>query len=397
MKMTGGRPEQRPALWTRDFWLISLATFFIFTSFQMLMPTLPKYLQFLGAREGIVGLVAGLFSVSALLIRPFIGHELDRRGRRGIYLYGLGFFVLAVLAYRWAPGVWTVFAIRLFHGVAWGMVTTAAGTIVSDIVPPSRRGEGMGYYGMFANLAMAVAPASGLYVLYHYNYPPVFYGSAVLAAVALLLATRLRHNEPRQDPPSPAAPLYEPRALYPALIALLVTFNYGSVVTFLQLYAEQRGITNIGPFFTVYAVTLMSTRPFAGRLYDRLGPHSVIVPGLALIAVALLFLSQAQSLPVFLVAGILYGLGFGAAHPALQALTVTGVPPSRRGAANATFFSAFDLGIAAGALLLGLVAQVSGYPTMYLTAAGVVLLALATYWLLPRAFPQAAAPHREQA
>lgn len=371
-------------LWTRDFWLISLATFFLFTSFQMVMPTLPKYVQFLGAKESVVGLVTGVFTVSAVLVRPFVGRELDRRGRRGIYIQGLGLFLIAVLAYRWAPTAAIVLFVRFLHGIGWGTTTTAAGTIVTDLLPPSRRGEGMGYYGMFPNLAMAVAPATGLYLLARYDYPLVFYSSALLAALAFLLAMQLRRDDPPAGQDLPAPALFEPRALYPSFVTLLMALSYGCVVTFLPIYAEHRGIANIGPFFTVYAVTLMATRPLAGRVYDRYGPHTALVPGLVLLTLALIFLSRAQSLAAFLLAGVFYGLGFGSAQPALQALTVAGVPPSRRGAANATFFSAFDLGIGTGAVLLGLVAQIIGYPGMFLAAAGGVVLALGAYLLFPR-------------
>lgn len=373
------RQDGEARLWTKDFVLISLATFFIFMSFQMTMPTLPKYVQFLGAKESIVGLVTGVFTVSAVLIRPFVGRELDRRGRRGLYLQGLGLFIFSVLAYRWAPTAVVVLAIRFIHGLGWGAVTTAAGTIVTDLLPPARRGEGMGYYGMFSNLAMAVAPATGLFLLGRYNYPPVFFVAAAFAALAFLLATRLKRDEPLKGENLPAPALFEPRTLQPALVTFLIALSYGCLVTFLPLYAEHQGISNIGPFFTVYAVTLLVIRPLAGRLYDRYGPPTALVPGLALLIFALVLLSRAQTWAAFLLAGTFYGLGFGSAQPALQALTVADVPPSRRGAANATFFSAFDLGIGLGAIALGMVAQSIGYPGMFLAAAGGVILALAAY------------------
>ncbi|MGB9921024.1 MAG: MFS transporter [Moorellales bacterium] len=387
MNLGAGDSLASERLWTRDFWLISLATFFVFFSFQMLMPTLPAYVQTLGAPEGIIGLVTGLFAASALMVRPFIGRELDRRGRTGIYRLGLVVFALAVLTYRWADTPSLVLAVRLVHGFAWGLVTTAAGTIVSDLVPPARRGEGMGYYGMFMNMAMAIAPAAGLYVIYHYRYPPLFYASTALALTALLLASRLRQGRPPEPNEANAnenlarglSALFEPRALYPALLTLLLSFGHASIGTFLQIYAQSRGVANVGPFFTVQALSVMGMRPISGRLFDRRGPNPVVIPGLCLVVASLVVLSRSASLGWFLLAGALYGVGTGAALPAFQALAVAGLPPERRGAANATYFSALDLGVGSGGMSLGLVAQWCGFSAMYLAAAGMVLLGLVIY------------------
>jgi len=138
-------------------------------------------------------------------------------------------------------------------------------------------------------------------------------------------------------------------------------------------------VANIGVFFTVYAVTLALTRPVSGMLLDRKGYDVVVYPGMLAIAAVMLLLSQAESLGMFLLAGVFYGLGFGSVQPSMQALTVRNVPFHRRGAANGTFFSAFDLGIAVGALLWGAVSQAVGYAQMYLRTTLPVLTALVLY------------------
>ncbi|MBC7325845.1 MAG: MFS transporter, partial [Moorella sp. (in: Bacteria)] len=144
--------------------------------------------------------------------------------------------------------------------------------------------------------------------------------------------------------------------------------TYGGVVTFLTLYAAECGIANIGLFFTFYAAALMLIRPLAGMVADRRGPGPVLVPGLLAATLAILLLALARNLPVFLVAAVLYGLGFGAAQPTLQAMAVADVAPNRRGAANGTFFSAFDLGIGLGSTLLGAIARGTGFAGMYAVA-----------------------------
>ncbi len=367
-------------LWTRDFILLSLANLFVFTGFQMLMPTLPKYVAALGGNSLVVGLTIGIFTISAVLVRPWLGREMDRRGRRGIYLLGLLIFVLAVLAYSLATSILILLFLRLIHGAGWGGSTTAGGTMVTDVLPPQRRAEGMGYYGLFSNLAMAIAPALGLVLLEQAGFKILFLTSAALALAAALVVSRVK-VPPVASQGGPPPALFEPRAWHPSLIAFFMTISYGGVVTFLTLYAAERNITNIGLFFTFYAVALMLIRPFAGMVADRRGPALVVVPGLLATALATLLLSLAGNFHVFLIAGVLYGLGFGSVQPTLQAMAVAGVAPNRRGAANGTFFSAFDLGIGLGSTLLGAVAQFTGFAGMYAAASLFSLVGLIVFLL----------------
>ena len=371
-------------LWTRDFILLCLVNLTLFISFQMLLPTLPVYVKELGGTETAVGLIIGIFTISAVLVRPYIGRLLDTYGRRGILLVGLVVFIISTAAYHWAAAVAVVLAIRFLHGFGWGACTTAAGTAAADVIPKSRLGEGMGYFGLAATLSMTVAPAAGLYLINEYDFPALFGASVALSGLSLLLAGAVKYKKiPREAGSVPGA-LFEPAAFRPSMVIFLSTTAYGAVVTFIALYAEQQGIpiSRIGIFFTVFAVTLTLTRPVAGMLVDRRGYDVVVVPGLLFITATMLVLSQATSLWLFLAAAVLFGLGFGTVHPSMQALAVQFVPPQRRGAANGTFFSAFDLGIGAGAIVWGAVSQVLGYSTMYLLGAIPGLLALAAYLIM---------------
>ena len=154
----------------------------------------------------------------------------------------------------------------------------------------------------------------------------------------------------------------------PGLTVLFVTMTYGAIVSFIALYAGQRGIENVGPFFTVYAAALFFSRPYFGRLTDHKGYAVAVIPGILGICVAMAGLYLAQTLLVFCMAGFVYGLGFGAVQSALMAKAVRDVPPARRGAANGTFFMGFDIGIGAGAILWGAIAEITGYQTIYLLA-----------------------------
>lgn len=378
--MTAPPAKQASKLWTRDFLLITLANLFIFLGFQMLMPVLPVYAKVLGGSEAAAGLVVGIFTVSAVLIRPFAGRALDMYGRRSIYLLGLLIFLGSVVAYIFVPTVAALLLFRLIHGCAWGAASTGANTIASDIIPKDRLGEGIGYFGLTSTLAMAVAPALGLAIVARAGYAAMFIASAaaVVLAAALAFGLSLHQTPPRAVPGA----LWEQAAVRPAMVMFCVTMTYGAVVAFIALYATHLGIGNIGPFFTVYAAALMLSRPLFGRLADRRGFDVAILPGLACVAATMLTLAAARTLPLFLTAGFIYGIGFGAVQPSLQAMALRYTAATRRGAANATFYTGFDLGIGAGSMLWGAVAQQVGYSAMYLAATIPAAAALAAYLLL---------------
>lgn len=367
-------------LWTRDFILVCLANLTIFLGFQMLLPTLPLYVEHLGGDAAMAGLVIGVFTVSAVLIRPFAGLALDVYGRKAVYLAGLMIFLLSSLAYSWAPTVAVLLGIRFIHGFGWGGASTAGGTIASDMIPKQRLGEGMGYYGLAATLSMAVAPAAGLYVIGSFGFTTLFVISAAFGLTTFFLGSVIRYEKIAGAGQRGA--LFERSAMRPSLVMFFVTSTYGAVVSFIALYGAQKGIANIGIFFTVYAVFLTAIRPAAGILMDRRGFNVVIIPGIVCIAAAMLVLSQAQALWMFLLAGVIYGLGFGTVQPGMQALAVHNVPPNRRGAANATFYSSFDLGIGIGATLWGFVSKLTDYSQMYLFAVIPALIALVIYVIL---------------
>lgn len=382
--------SEKTSLWTKDFMKISAATFLIFCGFQILMPTLPKFAASLGADKTLIGLINGVFTISSLTVRPYIGRECDLRGRKGIYLMGLIVFFLAVFGYIWASTLTILLLLRIIHGIGWAATTTAAGTMVADIIPPSRRGEGMGYYGMFSTLAMALAPALGLAILVKYDFSILFIISLLLTTGALLAGQAIKTPPPaitdtcREKSLRPS--FFDRRALKVSVLMFFLTLTYGGIVTFLPLYAEERGILNIGPFFTIYALSLMVTRPLAGKLYDKRGPTLIVIPGLIMVALSTSLLSQSTTFLNFLICGVLYGLGFGSLQPTFLAMAIRGIEPQRRGSVNALVFSAFDLGLGTGSLALGAVASFFSYSTMYLVSTLAPFLGLLVYLLWPHEY-----------
>lgn len=373
-------------LLTGSFVLACLSSFGAFGSFYLLLATLPLYVDHVGGSESEVGLLVGIFSVTALILRLFVGRAADRTGKKRLMVAGALVMTGSSALYLLADGIPSLFALRILHGAGWAVFGTTVNALVADLAPARRRGEAMGVFGMFGNLAMAVGPAVGVALLGSSatgttSFVALFWTAVAVAAGALAASLALR--EPARKHPvlrgGGLAAMIEPRSLFPATVQMILALTYGALVSFLPLYAAQRGIGNPGLFFTVYAVTLVAARTFTGRLSDRFGRRAVVAPGLALAALAMLVLAFADGLPWFLAAAVIYGLAFAAAQPTLMAMVVDRARPERRGAAMGTFSTAMDLGIGGGALLWGLVAQAAGYPAVYLGATAVAVLALVVF------------------
>ncbi len=368
---------EKEKLFSRNFVLTSLSTFTLFTSFYFLLITLPIYIEKIGGTESEIGLILGVFTISAVLLRPFIGKEVDRRGRKIILVSGIIIFLISMLLYDYTKNVTSLLLLRVLHGIGWGAATTAATTLIADIAPPKRRGEAMGVFGMASNVAMAIGPALSMILLQKYDFPILFSISAGISLLSLLLVLPISETMVVH----PRTPLFSREALFPSALMFIISLTYGSIVSFLSLFAQKQGISNPGIFFTVFAVTLILVRALAGKLSDIKGRKFVIIPGMVLIAAGLGVLSTASALDSFLVAALLYGIGFGLVHPSLMALLVDMVGDEGRGAAMGTFTAAFDLGIGTGSILLGLVLQYFDFQVMYalsglIALSGAVLLIL---------------------
>ena len=375
---TQGKPEK---IWTKDFIFICLANFFVFLGFQMTLPTLPLFVEELGGNDQLIGIVVGIFTFSALLLRPYAGHALETKGRRYVYLIGLAIFVLSVGSFGFAASLTLLLVIRIIQGIGWGFSTTASGTIATDIIPAKRRGEGMGYYGLSGNIALAFGPTLGLAFVGVLSFQQLFLICGALGLTALLLAGNINYKKVEEQPVTEKRKwdVYEKSALQPSLLLFFITVTFGGIASFLPIYAAQSNVTGIEWYFLLYAVALLVSRTFAGRLYDQKGHRAVFIPGALLIIAAMGLLAWLPNSLILYAAAVLYGLGFGTVQPALQAWSVKEAPANRRGMANATFFSFFDLGVGIGAITFGQVAHWLGYSSIYVVSAISVFISLLLY------------------
>ncbi|OLS34252.1 MFS transporter [Bacillus sp. MRMR6] len=372
-------------IWTRDFILIVIANFFIFLGFQMTLPTIPLFVEELGGNDQLIGYVVGIFTFSALLLRPYAGHSLETRGRGFVYILGLAIFVIAVGSFGFLTSIVFLFLMRVIQGVGWGFSTTASGTIATDLIPAKRRGEGMGYFGLAGNVAMALGPSLGLVLAGIISFETLFLICAGLGLAALLLSSFIHYKKVERKQEQKAAfklDLYEKSALKPSMLLFFLTVTFGGIATFLPLYTLQKGIPGIQMYFLLFALATMASRAFAGQLYDKRGHQAVFIPGSVLIFSAMILLAWLPNSFILYIAAFLYGLGFGTVQPGLQAWAIEKSPINRRGMANATFFSFFDLGVGIGAIGFGQIAHLFGYSTIYFISAISVFLSMVFYFFI---------------
>jgi len=378
---------------TRPFLVLWCATLLFYLGFQLLLPITPLYATALGAREAEVGLIMGSFALAAMVLRPLAGDLADRIGRRPLVLLGTAIFMLAPVGYALVGTVPALLVVRLFHGTGMGFGPTAATVIATDLTPAARRGAAMGIYGLASAVALAVGPYAGGELVHRFGFVSTFLAAIAIEALALGLAWTLPETRPATVVPRAAAATpdvvmaaapvalarfwrrwFSTAAVYPSALVLALYVSYGGLAALLPLFAERRQLGNPGLFYTVYALSSLAVRSPAGRLSDRLGRRAVVAPALAISATSLAVLALAASQRAFLGAAALYGVGFGAAQPALLAMTADRAAPEERGRAMGTLYTAWELGISGGSMLLGLCATTLGYAATWGTAAAIAAL-----------------------
>ncbi|HTX70073.1 MAG TPA: MFS transporter [Thermoleophilia bacterium] len=370
----------RDRIFSRDFSLAIVANLFSFCSMYLLLATLPLYVVAIGGSVSDAGIVLACFTLTAVIVRPWIGRLSDRRAKKAIMIAGAVITAASSLLYEPAHAVPLLMAVRVLHGVGWAAFGTAASALAADLAPPSRRGEAMGYFGVGMNVAMAIGPALGVFLVGRTGYGALFLTAMVLSAAAALATVGIA--DPGHKPHGSAIrrgwrSFILPSALFPSAVLFTNALTYASVVALLPLFAEEAKLGNPGLFFTVFSVVVLVLRGPLGRLSDRRGRVVVVAPGLLFTFVALLVLSRAESTAALLVAAVLYAIGVGAAQPTLMAMTVDRAGPEERGAAMGTFTTAMDLGIGLGSIVWGMMAQAFGFQAMYVAASLMGLVGVA--------------------
>lgn len=376
-------------IWTKNFINISVSNFFIFTVFYGLLTLMPIYvLDLPGGTLGQAGLVTTIFLLSVILVRPFSGIIIEKLGKKRMLVTSMLAFALSTFLYTLTEDITVLLILRFIHGISFSIATTVTLSIAAVIVPPERRGAGLGYFGMSMNLAMVVGPFLALtlqpFISYH-NIFNIFGGFMVIGWLcSLLVKNTIEVIPPRVKKKLTWSDLFERKSLAISTVGLFISFSYASIMSFISIYAQSLGLIETASyFFLVFAVAMLISRPFTGRLFDEKGPNVVIIPAILIFAIGLFVLSVTTSASMLLVAGGLIGVGYGTLLPCFQTLAIQASPKHRSAYATATFFTLYDTGIAAGSFILGIAAFYLGNAHMYLALSGFVVLIVFYYkWIM---------------
>ena len=363
--------SSRQPIWTKSFLNISISNLFIFIVFYALLTLLPIYVtEEMGGSESQAGLIITIFLLSAIIVRPFSGRLIDRFGKKKMLVTSAALFAAASFLYPLVDNYVALLLLRFFHGVWFSIVTTAAGGIAADTIPRERRGEGLGYFAMSMNLAVVTGPFIALTLLQYVSYTAIFLVLSSIMTIGVLCTIGVKTIENSSPAPRHSLTfhdLFEKKSFPIAIVGLFVAFSYASVISFISLYAKSIGLLEAaGFFFAVFAVAMLVSRPFTGRMFDVRGPNTVILPAFVLFALGLVTLSLTTESWMLLFAGGLIGLGYGSIVPSFQTLAIQAAPESRSAHATATFFTFFDTGIASGSFILGIVVTTIGYANLYM-------------------------------
>ena len=391
-------------LFTPSFICILAANFLLYFGFWLLVPVLPFYLrENYGCPEAMLGAVLCCYTVSGLCVRPFSGFLMDKFPRKPIYIFCYAVCVLMLAGYMVAATLLWFVALRALHGVAFGSVSVGGNTLCVDIMPSSRRGEGLGYYGLTNNTAMALGPMAGLFMHDHVGYMAIFATGMSVSVVGLVCALSVKARVPEsirlrksgeasgQGAPQCRKTLSLDRFLLlkgiPVSISLfLLSIPYGSTTNFVAMYArEMRLDAPSGFFFTLMAVGMGASRIVAGKKVDRGYITQCIHVGYYPVILAFLLLGLCRfavpfgmglATAVFYLVPLLLGTGFGVMFPAMNSLYINLAPNNQRATATSTYLTAWDVGIGIGIFTSGTIAQYFTFYMVYLVGSLLCVVSL---------------------
>jgi len=362
-----------PPLFTARFFTMCGFTFTVFLSLFQLLPTAPFRILDLGGSKAVAGLFLGVLTYASALSAPITGALADRIGKRRMLLVTSVAICGFSLAYAASRSYWVPLVLVFFHGLFWSGLLSASSAYMTEVIPESRRAEGIGYWGMATMLATAISPGVGLW-MYARGWVWLCLGTALMN---LVMATIAWHLPPDTTVAARlsrdrliGSGLVEWRVVAVAIALFLCSFGYGGIMSFVAVRCDELGIAPRSIFFTAFALTVLVTRVYSGRLADQVGHRRFLLPCLALVTAGLALTAAAQTRTELVVAAAVFGLGFGNQYPAFVGHVMRFVDPGRRGAAFGGILAAFDTGVGTGSIGVGALAERLGFAPAFGIAAG---------------------------
>ena len=349
-------------LWTKEFILSAFINFLVAMNFYLLMIVISEYaMNKFGSTPGEAGFAASIFVIGALVARVFVGKWIMRFGYKKILWVGVIAGLAMTIVYFGANNVIILLVVRFFHGMTFGITTTAT----------------------------AIGPFLGMFLSKNGSYISIFTACAIALLISLimlpLLSLRNKESKEEQKKETPGFSLssfVEPKAIPISIVCLLAYMCYSSIVSFLNVYAKEINLVDAASFFfIVYAIVVLISRPMIGRMFDSKGENAIMYPAILIFGIGMLLFSQSFYGSALLFSATLIGLGFGAIVSSTQTIAIKVTPPERVGLANSTYYMFSDIGMGIGPMVVGFVIPYLGYRGMYAFVGIIALVCIGLYYL----------------
>lgn len=374
-------------IWTLPFISVFIANMLMFLGQQMMNTLVSKYADYLGAAPSMVGFVASAFAYTALVFKIFAAPAIDTYNRKFVLASTLMVMAVSFFGYGTSESVGSLLFFRLLQGAGQAFTATCCLALASSVLPKSRMATGIAYFSLAQAICQSIGPTLGLSLVEHVGYRATFYTGSSIMVLATVAALMIRLPENAMTKQKKRMKISVDRiiaveAIIPATLAFFLAMANYNINAFLAIYGAERGCaTTIGYFFTVYALTMLFSRPAVGKLADRYGIVRMLIISMLCFMVAFMLISFSVNIWMFLVAAFIFAFGYGAAHPLVQALCMKCVPAEKRGAGSSTNYIGQDLGNLVGPTLAGLVIERMGYASMWrIMVIPVFMALLVTYF-----------------
>jgi MFS family permease len=375
---TSGSTAEKPVkIWNVGFLSVFVANACMYLAQQMMNSLIAKYADHLGAAPTIVGLVTSLFALTALIFKIISGPAIDTFNRRYILTGAMFVMATAFFGYSFSYTIPSLVCFRLLQGAGQAFTATCCLALAADTLPTEKFATGIGIFSMAQSASQAIGPTVALTFVDIFGYNITFAIGAFIMLAAVVFAYNIKIKFTKTKPFKISIDnIIAKEAILPAIIIFFLSMAYCVINSFLIIFAGIQKVDHIGYYFTVYALTLLFTRPTIGKLIDRFGLVRTIIPAMICFMASFLLISISNNLFMFLIASFISAFGFGACQPAVQTLSMKCVPKEFRGAASSTNYIGNDLGNLAGPMAAGLIIEISGYASMWRLMLIPVLIAL---------------------
>ena len=380
-------------LWNSNYCKVMIANFSLFTAFYLLTPLLPLYLhETFGATKDVIGIVLSGYTITALLFRPFSGYFVDSFPRKAVLLISYSAFAIFFTGYLAASSLLMFTIVRTLHGGPFGALTVANSTAAIDVLPSSRRNEGIGYYGLSNNLAMAVSPTFAIFVYSQtHNFQLLFWLAMAVATFGLIVdaTVKLKPQTTRQRPNKLSLDrFFLKRGWLIGVNMVFFGFCFGVVSNYLAIYGKQvMGMTGgTGTWFMLCSIGLILSRLQGGKALRQGRLTHNAAEGMLISLVGYTLFIAYPNIAGYYSSAILIGLGNGHLWPAFQNMMISMAQHNERGTANSTILISWDVGMGLGILMGGIIAEALGYSTAFWTVAAVNATGVALYFLKAQNF-----------